>query len=364
MKNITTSTPKLKMNKFDKLFKLINDLVLCHSPSGVENEIDELICNKLKALNIHYRNDPAGNIIVKIKGKNSKRSIAIVAHKDEIGAIVKSIQPDGKLSVRNLGSSFPWVYGEGVVDVIGDNKTIPGILCFGSRHVSYESKQKIFQFEKPLQWDNVWIDTKLSLDDLESAGIRIGSRVVVGKHRKIPLRMGQYIGSYSLDNKASLAVLLMLADRLKNPECDVYLVASSKEEISTIGAMYFTQNNTIDLMIALEICPKSDEYNLSSDTAPILLEQDSYSIYDFALNKNLRDLGRKIKLPLQTAVLSSFGSDASACMRNGTVAQAACVCFLTENTHGYEIVNMNALENCCLLLEAFCKYPLLNNILK
>ena len=84
--------------------------------------------------------------------------------------------------------------------------------------------------------------------------------MVVGKHRKRPLRLKDWIASYTLDNKASVAILLALAECLKEPAVNVYLVASAKEEVGAIGALYFTQRQPLDALIALEICPLAPEY--------------------------------------------------------------------------------------------------------
>ncbi|MEM7594958.1 MAG: M42 family peptidase, partial [Cyanobacteria bacterium P01_A01_bin.83] len=226
----------LQAKEYDHLFKQIQQLVLCHSPSGVETEVDRLITTKFQALNIDTWQDRSGNIIAKIPGENRQQgAIAITAHKDEIGMIVKAIDVDGCLQIRRLGGSFPWVYGEGVVDILGDNDTISGILSFGSRHVSHESPQKAQQIDTPLLWQDAWVETKCSQEELTKYGVRPGTRVVVGKHRKQPLRIKDYIASYTLDNKASVAILLNLAAKINNPPVDVYLVASAKEEVGAIG---------------------------------------------------------------------------------------------------------------------------------
>lgn len=126
---------------YDQLFQTIEELVLHHSPSGVEGEIDQLLMSRFQALGVQVWQDRAGNAIAKIPGRTSEGAIAITAHKDEIGAIVKSVGDEGRVEVRKLGGAFPWVYGEGVVDLLGDKQTISGILSFGSRHVSHESPQ-------------------------------------------------------------------------------------------------------------------------------------------------------------------------------------------------------------------------------
>jgi putative aminopeptidase FrvX len=339
--------------EYRQLFSLIEELVLHNSPSGVETEIDRLLLQRFSSIGLSVWQDPAGNIIAKIAGKDSSRAIAITGHKDEIGGIVKTIDHDGCLHIRKLGGAFPWVYGEGVVDILGDNATISGILSFGSRHVSHESPQKAQQEDKLLHWENVWVETKLTPDELEEAGVIAGSRMVVGKHRKRPFRLKDYIASYTLDNKASVAILLALAAELKEPATNVYLVASAKEEVGAIGALYFTQNQKLEALIALEICPLAPEYAIEAGEKPVLLAQDGYGIYDDGLNQELQRAAEIAQIPLQIAVISGFGSDASIAMKLGHVARAACLGFPTQNTHGYEIAHLGSIVNCIEILKVF-----------
>lgn len=341
------------MTAYDRLFDQIQTLVLCHSPSGWETEVDEVLLQQFKALNLEVWQDRAGNVIAKIPGQDPTRAIAITAHKDEIGMMVKSIGDDGCLQVRRLGGSFPWVYGEGVVDILGDEQVVSGILSFGSRHVSHESPQKAQQSDTPLRWEDAWVETKCSFAELTSFGVRPGTRVVVGKHRKQPFRLQDYIASYTLDNKASVAILLALAERVTNPTVDVYLVASAKEEVGAIGALYFTQNQTLESLIALEICPLAPEYPIESGVAPVLLSQDSYGVYDELLNAEIRTAASQAKVPLQLAVIDSFGSDASIAMKFGHVSRGACLSFPTQNTHGYEIAHLGAIANCIEILATY-----------
>lgn len=340
---------------YDQLFRTIEELVLHHSPSGVEGEVDQLLLGRFAALGVNVWQDRAGNIIAKIAGLNSERAIAITAHKDEIGAIVKTVGEAGCVEVRKLGGAFPWVYGEGVVDLLGDQATISGILSFGSRHVSHESPQKSQQEDIPVRWEDVWIETKCTTEELEAAGVRPGTRMVVGKHRKRPIRLKDHIASYTLDNKASVAILLALAEQIKTPAVDTYLVASAKEEVGAIGALYFTQNQRLDALIALEICPLSSEYVIADGAAPVLLSQDGYGIYDEGLNGELRQAAAAIEVPLQLATISGFGSDASIAMKFGHVSRAACLSFPTQNTHGYEIAHLGAIANCLDVLKSYCQ---------
>ena len=339
---------------YDELFLTIEELVMHHSPSGVETEINQLLMRRFNEIGVEVWQDKADNIIAKIPGKKAG-AIAITAHKDEIGAICKTIETDGRVSARKLGGSFPWIYGEGVVDLLGDNATIRGILSFGSRHISHESPQKAQQEDTPVRWENAWIETKCTPDELELAGVRPGTRVVVGKHRKRPVRLKDYIASYTLDNKASLAILLALATSLTQPIYDTYLVASAKEEVGAIGALYFSGQQRLDALIALEICPVAPEYPIESGAAPVILSQDGYGIYDEGLNAQLRQAAKQLNMPVQLATISGFGSDGSIAMKLGHVARAACLAFPTQNTHGFEIAHLGAISACAHLLQVFCE---------
>ncbi|MGF1458521.1 MAG: M42 family metallopeptidase [Leptolyngbyaceae cyanobacterium] len=337
----------------DDLYAAIADLVMCHSPSGAEQEINAYLTAHLSDRGIEHWQDEADNIVACIRGSEAGE-IAITAHKDEIGGMVKTIEPDGRILVRRLGGSYPWIYGEGVVDFLGDRATQSGILSFGSRHVSHESRQKTQQEGDAVTWETAWVETKREPEALAAAGIRPGTRMVIGKHRKQPYRLGDYIASYTLDNKASVAILLALATRLTAPCKTIYLVFSAKEEVGAVGALYFSNRQSLEALIALEICPLSEEYPIAANDAPVVLAQDKYGLYDEMLTQQLVQAAHTCNRPIQQAIITGFGSDASIAMTFGHVPKAACLSFPTHNTHGYEIAHLGAIAHCIDILEQFC----------
>ncbi len=77
---------------YDRLFKKIQELVLCHSPSGMETEVDQIILKQFKSLNLETWQDRAGNIIAKIPGQ-SDGAIAITAQSARINSVSSQISP-------------------------------------------------------------------------------------------------------------------------------------------------------------------------------------------------------------------------------------------------------------------------------
>lgn len=336
----------------DDWFAEIAALQACHSPSGWEGEIDTYLQQRFQALGCSPEQDEAGNLIMRIVGDRPE-VIAVTAHKDEIGMIVEAIAPEGRVRINRLGGSYPWIYGEGPVELLGDRAIVPGILSFGSRHISHASPQKALQTDKALTWPDTWIETKQSLEALQAAGVRPGTRVVVSRDRKRPQRLGQHIAGYALDNKASLAILLDLAAQLKRPRYTVHLIASAKEEVGAVGALFHSQRQRLAALIALEIIPIAPEYPIAASEAPVLLSQDAYGLYDEDLNRDLRQAAIAIDLPIQEAILQGFGSDGSIAMKFGHVPRAACLGFATDNTHGYEIADLAAIAHCSRWLQQY-----------
>ena len=75
------------MLDFDRLFQTIEELVMLHSPSGAESEINQRLMEKFAALGVNAIVDRANNARTLIPDRNRQKSIGITADKKyEIGA--------------------------------------------------------------------------------------------------------------------------------------------------------------------------------------------------------------------------------------------------------------------------------------
>jgi len=55
----------------DTLFQTIETLVLLHSPSGAETEIDRWLLNRFQTLGVDAWQDAVGNVIARIPGRDA-----------------------------------------------------------------------------------------------------------------------------------------------------------------------------------------------------------------------------------------------------------------------------------------------------
>ena len=165
-------------------FRLVSELVARPAPSGVEGAIDAFLEDRLNGRGL--RADGAGNRLLRIAGRGAAPATALTAHKDEIGAIVKRVFDDGRVRLSAVGDAFPWVWGEGPVDLLGDVVTVPAVVSFGSRHVSPESAQRALVDGDGVDLARRWAETKHAPEELAAAGVRPGTRAVLPATRRGP----------------------------------------------------------------------------------------------------------------------------------------------------------------------------------
>ena len=85
--------------------------------------------------------------------------------------VVTNVPEDGKLKVTRSGGLYPWKLGETPVEVVGDHGHVLGMFSMGSTHTPEAA-------DKTISWEDVWIETGLTTDELRKAGIRPGSLAV------------------------------------------------------------------------------------------------------------------------------------------------------------------------------------------
>lgn len=339
------------------MFDLIAELTTAHSPVGNEREIDAVLRAHLDPLPSEVWQDTAGNVIVKIAGVASDCPLILDAHKDELGLVIKRIEDDGKIRIATLGGTYPWKYGEGPMDILGDSGVLPAILCFGAMHTTEESPIQAVRSEggRSLKWSDCYLDAKLSKDELLARGVHPGCKVVVSRQRKVPVRIGDFVGTYALDDKGAVAVLVSLAALLASdpPPQDTYLVFSSTEENAGGGGPFAARTLPGDTYIALEIAPVAEEYGVVAGDAPVLVYKDAYNVYDEGLLRYFADLAKELGIRVQYAAFESYGTNASIARKVAAIGRIAAVAFPCQNTHGFEVAHLDGLTNLTTLLLTF-----------
>lgn len=358
------------MHKVDTeyLVSLLQELIYARGPVGQEDEVREICEREMKILCDDVWIDEAGNVVGLIRGdkkkKGSKKTpiVRIMAHMDENAMMVKRINSDGTLRVKNLGGIRAGVLGQTPVDILADTGILPGVLSIGPLHTSEESAGPHASRTEAIDWSHVYIFTRKSTDELKQAGVHAGTKVVIARERRKIITIGDCVGGYFMDDRAAVVIVLGAAALLKaekeQPANDIYIVMTTQEEIGAVGASYAARTLPGNLTIAVDVGPVADEYKTELTPEPIVVYGDAVGVYSKSVSDRLLTLAKEQGMVPQTAVWESYGSDASISKRYGQSALSGLLCIATENTHGYEIIPREGMLKCAKVLASYMLAPM------
>jgi putative aminopeptidase FrvX len=345
---------------------LLQELLWTYGPCGQEDAVRDVCRRELQPLVDEMWVDPAGNLVGLIHGSDrAGAATRVLAHMDELSMLVKRVEPDGTLKLTPLGTMYPSNFGLGPVAVLGDTQTLIGVLTLGSEHTTKES-QRIWQTkpdggDKSMDWPYVYVFIGRTAEELAAAGVRPGTRVCVDRSKRNLVEVGDYLGSYFMDNRAAVTALLqaarMLHDREKRPTGDLYLVFTTNEEIGGVGGSYASRTLPGELTLALEVGPTEAEYSTTVSGGPIVAYSDALCVYDKDVADRLMEIATELGLSPQAAVLGAFESDASHAKANGLSPRAGLLCLPTLSTHGYEVIARAAIPAMAEVLVEFLLRP-------
>jgi putative aminopeptidase FrvX len=349
----------------EAMLDLLAELVACQSPSDEEREVDRVVRREFQAIGVEMWQDDATNLYAHLPGNGPK--VMICAHKDEIGMIVSKIETDGRLRVvgKPLGAR-PWKYGEGPIDLIADDGSIVrGILSVGSTHTTTGPVHEL-DTTRPLTWDMVTMFTGLSPAEIEAQGVHIGSRAVVARERKQIQRLGDYIATFALDDRAGVVILIralqqMCAERkcATKPGTDLYFVATYGEESGTQGAVRAAQLLQPDICIAVDNAVIADGNTLVLDARPGIWYTEGSAFNNKAECDRLLRLAKELGFGAQPCLYTGPGllgaTDAGRVKQAGLAGKTVCISFVSDNSHGFEITHVDSMPNTARLLLAYLK---------
>ncbi len=334
--------------------ELLQELVSVPGPPGQESLVRDVLIGHLNKLKFEHTIDAKGNLIVRL-GKHKKSKIVVTAHMDEIALFVKQINPDGTLKVAPLGGIFPWKLGEGPVTIMAKSGHFEAILGVGSIHTDSNLSAAKRAKTDVLTWDMVTITTGQTKDELKKRGVRLGTRVAVSPSRRILTQFGDFVSGYFLDDRADLVSWLLALETLKGQDLDVTFVATTSEEVGGEGALYFLTQEQPDICIALELGPQVPDAPIAIDARPTVWVSDAYAAIPPHLGDLIAEVSAKSGIEVQFQALSRGGSDASCSAAKGLCAHPITLGLPMENSHGYEIIHRNSMDQLAKLTVALIK---------
>lgn len=285
---------------------LLEKLTAASGVSGNEREIRRLILSELEGHVDSVKVDRMGNIIATKAAANSQHNVALVAHMDEVGLIVKGIDSSGLIKFTTIGGMDSRILVSKVV-AIGDNK-IPGVIGAKAIHMQKPDERK-----KALAVNDLYIDIGCSNQQEAEKLVSVGDFITFdsqfttfGKNR---------VKAKALDDRAGCGVLIEL---LKSDlPINVTGVFTVQEEVGLRGAIVAANQLEVDLAIIVEGTTCSDVTDVDPhmqvtalDKGTAISVMDMTSVYNKKWVKAIIKTAEENNLPWQYRRSSFGGNDA------------------------------------------------------
>ncbi|MCR9090404.1 MAG: osmoprotectant NAGGN system M42 family peptidase [Algiphilus sp.] len=330
------------------------ELLTIPSPVGFTDEVVHYVCGKLSEIGVPFELTRRGAIRATIKGETDRPACAVVAHVDTLGANVRHIKPNGRLSLLPIGTwSSRFAEGARVTLFTDDHAYRGTILPLMASGHAFNTQVD----DQPVNWEQVElrIDEYADTDeDLRRLGVNVGDFVAIDPQPEIT--SSGYISSRHLDDKAGVAALLAACKSIVESgiALPVYFhpMFTVTEEVG-FGASAILDER-ISEMIGIDIAIPGTGQN-SRERGVTLAIADSSGPFDYHLTRKLLHLCEEHNIDHQRDVFPYYFSDSAAALRAGYDIRHALIGFGADSSHGWERTHLSSLTAIAELMTLYAQ---------
>ena len=338
----------------DYLLQTLRECVEVESPVGYYPEVHEWLRETLAEMGYEMTVDNNSTAYVRVAGKSAEKVVCLGAHLDTIGLVVRGINADGTLRVRQLGGiNYHSIEGETCLVHCRDGRAVAGqVICdHHSTHVFDDARTR----ERSEDTMAVSLVADVSCaDDARELGVTEGAVVGIDPHFE---RFDNgYVISRHIDDKAAVAVLLdvlrWLAQTGERPAFDTLFAFPIYEEIGRGGSWVPEEASEY---VAVDITLIGPDYERSDEHSVGVICSDAKGPYDWDLTNTLIACAEAACTPgrWNTQVCFHYSTDANAAALHGNNVAAGAFGMACLNSHGRERCHVDALVETERLARAY-----------
>ncbi|MCX2727663.1 M42 family metallopeptidase [Thermomicrobium sp. 4228-Ro] len=245
---MTNESASSRAGLAERLFELTRELADRDGVSGHEQAVVARLVELFRPFADRIDVDSFGNVFVRLATSVDRPVLMVTAHSDEIGLLVKGIEPNGFLRVEKIGGVIESLLPGRHVRVRGHR----GVIGVRPGHLMTPEEQRSVPPVRELYVD-LGFD---SAEEVLALGIQVGDPIAFEEPVE-RLANPQRISGKALDNRVSCALLVALAERLRGAElgCQPVLVVTVQEEVGLRGAQMAAYRLVPDAAIVVDTVP-------------------------------------------------------------------------------------------------------------
>ena len=259
--------------------EVLKELCLAPAPSGYEKRAAEVFSSRIRPFVDRIMLDRMGNVMATLDGTDPESpSVMMYAHLDQLGFIVRRIEPDGYIQLDRLGGIPEKVLPAlrlWIRTVPGD--FIPGLIGNKAHHAaSAEEKYKVDMVT------NLYVDIgAASEQEVRALGVDVGCPAIYEPSFQ-PLA-GDKVSGTALDDRGGLTALILAAESLweDRPSSTVHFVGTVWEEFNIRGAAFAARRLKPEVAMGLDVVLAGDTPDLKTKYQNALGKGPTINFYNF-----------------------------------------------------------------------------------
>ena len=318
------------------LLKFLVDLLNIPSPTGFAEPAIAFVEQELSQFSqLQLTRTRKGALVAKWEVASDAPPVALTAHVDTLGAVVKEIKSNGRLKLSRIGGvEWPTVETEGVWIFTSNGEKIRGSILVetASGHIYGQDMKNTPRDDDHME---VRLDARtLSKEETRALGINIGDCAAFDPRVEVT---NGFVRSRFLDDKACVANIISaikaLVDAGQSPTRTVYFHISNYEEVGHGASAGIPAEVAELLTVDMAVVGKGQE---SDEFHATLCIKDGGGVYHHGLNNKLRALAGQHSIPYKTDVYKYYASDGEAFWRAGGDVAIALIGPGIDASHNYE----------------------------
>ena len=321
------------------------------SPTGFTDRASDYLIRYTRELGYESYRNRLGNVIVPVPGKDSEHSVALSAHVDTLGLMVRSITSEGYLMFTTIGGPvLPSLDGEYCRIYTRSGKVFTGTVLSLSPAVHvFDDANTRPRDEKNMA---IRLDEEVhSKEDVLALGIQTGDFICYDP--KTIFTESGFLKSRFIDDKAcaalELTLLALMKEQSLTPAHTTYICFSTHEEIGYGGA---TLPSDLDELLVVDMGCVGENLNCTERQVSICAK-DSHGPYHYATVSALVATAEEQGIDFAIDIYPHYGSDADAALDAGYDIRHALIGAGVYASHGYERSHIEGVRNTFELLKAY-----------
>ncbi len=344
----------------EAIYDLLGELAAIDGVSGQETAVVRRLAELLRPASDEVTVDEMGNLYAMRRGAKPGPTLAVFAHSDEIGMMVKAVDAQGFIRFHTIGGTPAPVLPARLVRIGGRHLGVTGIKA--GHYQTAEDASRV----KPAAESYIDVGAR-SAAEIEAMGITVGDPIVLVAPLTRLTHNPDLVLGRAIDNRIACALLVRLfLDRIPIPAGTLIGVVAVQEEVGLRGARVAAQRLQSqgphpDLAIVVDTMPAAGPPDMRRDTElnAVMSGGPAFQIMsrDYLMPPGVKHFlvqtAEAEGIPYQISALHTSNTDAAAIHVAGEGVSTGVIALPRRYSHSpVEMLDLNDAANALRLLQA------------